>query len=134
MAGATLVFYDADCGLCSTMARWVHRIDRSGRVRTVPLGSGEADAYLGDLDARARAASVHVVTPGGERTSAGVAVLRLLEAVPITAGAARVLDHREAGREAVERLYRLLVRVRDGLAGDRPLTRPAGTSGPSGSS
>ncbi len=130
MAGCTFYFYDADCGLCSAMMRWVRRIDRRGRVRAVPLQSDEADAYLGDLDGLTRAGSMHVVTPGGERASGGLAVLRLLEAFPIASGAARLAAEREEGREAAERLYRLLVRVRDGLAG---VTSAAGTSGPSGS-
>jgi len=133
MAGRTLLFYDAGCGLCSTLMRWVHRVDRGGRVTFLPLDSPEADRFLGDLDARRRSASMHVVTPSGERASAGLAGLRLLEAIPISSGAARLLSNRPAGRAAAERLYHVLVRVRDGLAGDRPLTRPAGTSGPSGS-
>lgn len=134
MAGRTLLFYDAGCGLCSTLMRWVRRVDRARRVEFLPLDSIEADRFLGDLDARRRSASMHVVTPAGERTSAGLAGLRLLEAIPISSGVAHLLESRAAGRAAAERLYRVLVRVRDGLAGDRPLTRPAGTSGPSGSS
>ncbi len=134
MAGAVLVFYDAECGLCSALMGWVRRADRMHRLEFLPLDSREADAVLGDLDAGRRAASMHVVTPDGGRASAGMAGLRLLGAIPLTSGAARLLAGRPAGREAAERLYRLIVRVRDGLAGERPLTRPAGTSGPSGSS
>ncbi|OGS51519.1 MAG: hypothetical protein A3K65_06925 [Euryarchaeota archaeon RBG_16_68_12] len=133
MAGPTLLFYDADCGLCSAMMRWVRRIDRGGRVRAVALESGEADAYLGDLDLRRRHASMHVVAPGGERASAGRAMLLLLEAIPIASGAARLIAGRDAGREAAERAYAALVRVRDGLADARRFTRREGTSGPSGS-
>ncbi len=131
MAGRILYFYDADCGMCTAMMRWVRRIDRRGRVLAIPLQSREADPYLGDLDGPARAGSMHVVTPGAGRASGGLAVLRLLEAFPCAAGAARLAAGRPETRRAAERLYRILVVVRDGLGG---VTSCAGTSGPSGSS
>ena len=134
MAGRTLLFYDAGCGLCASLMRWVRRADRARRIDFVPLDSPQAEPFLGDLDPRLRSASMHVVTPEGERASAGLAGLRLLEAIPLSSGAARLLGARPAGRAAAERLYRFLVRVRDGLAGGAPVTPRGGTSGPSGSS
>lgn len=112
-----LLFYDADCGLCTFLRNWVHRIDRRGRVRSIPIGSREADPYLGDLGEDARFASMHVLTIPGQRTSAGIALLGLLEALPLGEGVAHLLRATEFGRRGSERLYGFLARFRSAMAG-----------------
>ena len=55
--------------------------DEVHRLLPVALGTPEADALLADLAPAERAASWHLVSPAGERTSAGAAappLLRLL--------------------------------------------------------
>ena len=114
--GRILLFYDADCRICSFLQRWVHRLDRSGRIRSIPLGSSEADAYLGALDDSERFGSMHVVGPDGRRETKGMALLRLVEALPMGRGAAGVLRGRERGREAAEWVYGAFLRLREALA------------------
>jgi len=76
-----ILIYDADCGFCRWSLRRVLALDRARRLRPVALGTPEADAQLADLTPAARAASWHLVSPDGVRTSAGEAappLLRLL--------------------------------------------------------
>ena len=116
MAGDTLLFYDADCGICSFLRGWVHRLDRSGRIRSIPLASSEADAYLGTLADSERFGSMHVVGLDRRREAKGMALLRLVEALPMGRGAAGVLRGRECGREAAEWVYEAFLRLRKALA------------------
>ncbi|TLZ72978.1 MAG: DUF393 domain-containing protein [Methanobacteriota archaeon] len=117
MAGREyLLFYDADCGLCTFFRNWVHRLDRGGRVRSIPLASLEANPFLGDLDADRRSASMHVVGPDGVRMSEGRGLLRLLEALPGLRGFSRLVQSSERGLVAAELVYTTTVLVRDGLA------------------
>ncbi len=117
MAGpGYLLFYDADCGICSSLRAWVHRLDRSGRIRSIPLASSDADAYLGALGDPERFGSMHVVGPDGRRETKGVALLRLVEALPMGWGAARLLESHESGRRASEFVYALFLHLRESLA------------------
>lgn len=52
--------------------------DRDHRLRPLALGTPEADALLHDLTEEQRNASWHLVSPDGERESAGPAAPRLL--------------------------------------------------------
>jgi predicted DCC family thiol-disulfide oxidoreductase YuxK len=76
-----ILIYDADCGFCRWSLRRVLALDRARRLRPVALGTPEADGQLADLTPAVRAASWHLVSPDGVRTSAGEAappLLRLL--------------------------------------------------------
>jgi predicted DCC family thiol-disulfide oxidoreductase YuxK len=94
------VIYDADCGFCKWCLAILLRRDRSGALRPLPLGTGEADRLLADLDVGEREASWHLVL-GGERFSAGAALapaLRLLRGGRLPAAAfARFPRATEAG-------------------------------------
>lgn len=85
-----ILIYDADCGFCRWSLRHVLALDRARRLRPVALGTPEADAQLADLTPGARAASWHLVSPDGARTSAGEAappLLRLLRGGRLPAAA-----------------------------------------------
>ncbi len=113
--GRTLLLYDQDCGICSFLRAWVHRLDRARRIRSIPIASKEADAFLAGLDGRERFASMHVIGPDGRRETHGMAMLRLVEALPMAGGFARLVASREAGRWASEFAYELLLRLRAAL-------------------
>ena len=113
--GYTL-FYDADCGICSFMRIWVHRLDCGRRVRSIPIGSPQAEPYLGDMEESERFGSMHVVGPDGRRESKGMALLRLVEALPMGRGAAGVLRGREGGRKAADLAYGAFLELREALA------------------
>ena len=77
-----ILIYDADCGFCRWSLARVLALDRAHRLRPVALGTPEADALLADMAPDERAASWHLVSPAGRRTSAGAAappLLRLLK-------------------------------------------------------
>ena len=113
--GYTL-FYDADCGICSFMRIWVHRLDRARRVRSIPIGSPQAEPYLGDMEESERFGSMHVVGPDGRRESKGMALLRLVEALPMGRGAAGLLREHGRGREAADWVYEAFSELREALA------------------
>ncbi len=117
MAGrGWLLFYDADCGLCSFFRNWVHRLDRRRRVRSIPLGSREADPFLEGLDDERRYGSMHAIGPDGELLGEGRALLYILEALPMVGGLARLMRSQERGLLAAEIVYTLLVLLREALA------------------
>lgn len=75
------VFYDADCGFCRWSLACVLSADRDRRLRPVQLQSAEAETLLRDLTVDERMRSWHLVSPDGQRASAGAAappLLRLL--------------------------------------------------------
>jgi predicted DCC family thiol-disulfide oxidoreductase YuxK len=77
-----IVFYDDDCGLCMWLLAKLLRMDRARRLRPLPLQGPRAEAALHDLTAEERMASWHLVSPGGERTSAGAALAPLFALLP----------------------------------------------------
>lgn len=77
-----VVLYDADCGLCKWLLSLFLRWDRAGRLRPLALQRPEADELLADLSPEQRAASWHLVSPAGVRTSAGPATAPLLSLLP----------------------------------------------------
>ena len=117
MADRTLLFWDADCGLCTFFRNLVLRLDLRGRIVSIPIGSRNADPYLGDLDEGRRWGSMHVVSPDGTRSSAGPALLHLLAALPLLRGVGGVLESRDRGVRLAGRIYGFTVRLREGLAG-----------------
>jgi predicted DCC family thiol-disulfide oxidoreductase YuxK len=75
------LLYDADCGFCKSIVSGVLAWDRHNRLVPVALQSAQAQALLSDLAPEQRLASVHLISPDGERLSAGsvpAALLRLL--------------------------------------------------------
>jgi predicted DCC family thiol-disulfide oxidoreductase YuxK len=67
------VIYDGNCGFCKWMLAGLLRHDTEHRLLPVALGTPEADELLGDLTPAERNASWHLVSPTGERESAGAA-------------------------------------------------------------
>ena len=75
------LLYDADCGFCRWALAGLLALDRDTRVRPLALQAPEAAALLADLDPTDRAASWHLLSPAGDRFSAGAGappLLRLL--------------------------------------------------------
>ena len=117
MQGRVLLFYDADCGLCTFFRDVVLRLDMHRRILSIPIASREADPYLGDLDEVHRWASMHVVGLDGVRSSAGCGFVELLTVLPLVNGLGRLLRIRDSGRRLADRVYGFTVRLRAGLAG-----------------
>ena len=77
-----IVLYDLDCGFCRWALAKVLAWDRTGRLRPVPIQSGEGQRLLGGVPEDERLASWHLVTADGELSSAGAAVPPLLRLLP----------------------------------------------------
>ena len=99
--------------MCRRLLAWLLRWDRGGRLEPVALQSREAAKLLGDLTPEQRLDSWHLVSPSGERFSAGAAfppLLRLLPGGgPPAAAAARLPGLTERG-------YRLVADHRSALS------------------
>jgi predicted DCC family thiol-disulfide oxidoreductase YuxK len=76
------VIYDADCGFCRWALALLLRLDRAHRLPPLALGTQRADALLPDLEPDERAASWHLVSPGGQRESASAALPFVLALLP----------------------------------------------------
>jgi predicted DCC family thiol-disulfide oxidoreductase YuxK len=76
------LLYDADCSFCLSLLSLVVRWDRDGRLQPIALQSGAADELLSDLTPQQRLASWHLLSPHGERWSAGAAFAPLLRLLP----------------------------------------------------
>lgn len=98
-----IFFYDADCGVCTWLARLAARLDRSQRLRLSPLTSPEADRALAHLTMEQRFSSSYLVLPDGRILSRargmaeGVGILLpflrpLLRGVLAVPGAGALLD------------------------------------------
>lgn len=107
--GTWLVFYDSDCGFCRWSLGLLLRLDRDHRLAPVKLSSPEADRFLGDLTEEQRTASWHLVSPGGQRWSAGSAL----------APVARLLRGGSGPAALLERAPRLADRGYDWVAAHR---------------
>jgi predicted DCC family thiol-disulfide oxidoreductase YuxK len=94
--------------LLAILLRW----DRAGRLRPVPLQGEEAAAELADLAPQARMESWHLVSPAGERWSAGAALAPMLRLLPHGALAAALAERFPA---PVERGYRWVAAHRSRL-------------------
>jgi len=108
---AALVLYDADCGLCGRLARW---LERHG-TRVVPIRSAVGDQELRDLSPGEREDSVHAVDDHGRRRSGADALPPILRALPHLGWAARAVEAAPAparwGYAAVTRHRRRLSRL-----------------------
>jgi predicted DCC family thiol-disulfide oxidoreductase YuxK len=85
------VLYDGDCGLCKWCMAGLLKRDRERRMLPLALQHPDADPLVGDLSTEERMASLHLVSPSGERLSGGAAMPALLRLVPGGAPAAAVL-------------------------------------------
>lgn len=81
MARWTLL-YDTDCGVCTWIMAGVLALDRQDRIAPRAIQSERGADLLSDLDPEERLASVHLVSPGGDRHSAGAALAPLLKLLP----------------------------------------------------
>ena len=91
-APAWSVFYDSECGLCMWLLAGFLRWDRARQLRPLPLQGEEAAAKLADLAPQARMESWHLLSPAGERWSAGAALGPLLRLLPRGALPAAVVE------------------------------------------
>jgi predicted DCC family thiol-disulfide oxidoreductase YuxK len=107
------LLYDADCGFCRASLALVLAADRDLWLRPVALGTPEADALLADMPEAERAASWHLVSPAGHRTSAGAAAAPLLRLLPAGRVPAAMLQ-RAPGM--TERAYRWVAEHRSTLS------------------
>jgi predicted DCC family thiol-disulfide oxidoreductase YuxK len=107
-----LVLYDGECGFCRASLGWLLRWDRRGRLEPVALQSARAADILAELSEEERMDSWHLVSPDGERWSAGAAAPQLLRLLPGGRVPARVLD---AAPGITERAYRFVARHRGSL-------------------
>jgi predicted DCC family thiol-disulfide oxidoreductase YuxK len=103
------LLYDADCGFCKVIVSAVLACDRHNRVVPRALQSAQAHALLSSLSPEDRLASVHLISPDGERFSAGSVPAPLLRLLP--AGTIPALG--------IARLPRLTSRAYDWVANHR---------------
>jgi predicted DCC family thiol-disulfide oxidoreductase YuxK len=82
LSGDWLVLYDPDCGFCRWSLGVLLALDRRRRLLPVKLGSVRADQLLSDLNPERRAASWHLVSPAGQRWSAGAALAPAARLLP----------------------------------------------------
>lgn len=107
------MLYDPDCGFCKWCMAQLLRWDRSRRLRPLALGSAEAERLLADLTPEQRIASWHLISPAGERRSAGAALPALLELLPGGRPPARALA---LAPGLTERAYRWVAEHRSQLS------------------
>jgi predicted DCC family thiol-disulfide oxidoreductase YuxK len=81
-----IVFYDADCRFCQSIAATLAQWDRGGRLRFATIQGPLGDEHLGDLDPGTRLASFHFIDLDGTRFSGGAALAPMIARLP--AGAA----------------------------------------------
>jgi predicted DCC family thiol-disulfide oxidoreductase YuxK len=79
---AWAVLYDADCGFCKYLLAALLRWDRAARLHPIALQRSEADDLLHELTPAERMESWHLISPAGERSSAGAAIPPLLRLLP----------------------------------------------------
>jgi predicted DCC family thiol-disulfide oxidoreductase YuxK len=107
------MFYDGDCKVCRLTTRLVLAADTRKRLRSIPIGSPEADPYLGHLSKKERFGSFHLYGDG-RLLSGAEAIGPLMELLPPMSAAGRLLGRSERARGASAWLYR-------GIAGRRAL-------------
>lgn len=107
-----IILYDADCGFCRWSLDKILAWDRRGRLRAVALQDPEADVLLGDMDRGHKMESWHLITPRGERWSAGTAVVPLARLLPAGAPIAFIAS---SFPKTTERVYAWVSRNRNRL-------------------
>src|SRR3989442_10901488 len=90
MSGPYVLLYDRDCGICSALSRWIHRVDVRGRIRFDTIQSGRA-LLTGIPDERMLDAW-HIDTPDAHVTTGADAMPALVGAFAIGAGLSPLLS------------------------------------------
>jgi predicted DCC family thiol-disulfide oxidoreductase YuxK len=104
------VFYDADCGFCTRTATLLRRVERSGRLRPMPLqrateiapGAPPEDRLLEEM---------HVRDTSGRWVAGGAAWLQIAHVVPLMKPLA-FLAELPILRSLVEPVYAVIARNR----------------------
>jgi len=128
MSGPYVLLYDRDCGICSALSRWIHRVDVRGRIRFESIQSGRG--LLAGIPDERMLDAWHIVTPDGHVTTGGDAVPTLVGAFPIGAGLGRLLAGSSGLMRQVHRLYAFLTRFRDRLVCRLDAAPPSAGSSP----
>ena len=81
-AATHVVLYDSDCGFCKWALDKILAWDRRRHLRPVAIQSDEGQTLLAEVPEAKRLDSWHLVSPTGERRSAGDAVAPLLRLLP----------------------------------------------------
>src|SRR6059036_3028307 len=89
MPAPTFLPTTRDCGICSALSRWIHRVDLRRRIRFESIQSGRA--LLTGIPEERMLDAWHIVTPDGRVTTGGEAVPTLVGAFPIGAGLEHLL-------------------------------------------
>jgi len=109
--GADLdVFYDADCGFCTRTALLLRRVDRSHRLRLMPLQRAAEVAPDAPVEDRLLE-EMHVRDGSGRWSSGGAAWLRIAHLVPLMKPLA-FLAELPVLRSMVEPVYAVIARNR----------------------
>jgi len=110
-----LVIYDAECGFCSSVARWLGRLDWRDKIRCAPLQSDELrDALEMSLE-RAKFAA-HVLEPDGRMWMEGGAVAACFDALlPFGLPVFRILSVVPGLHQLANGFYHLISRFRPKL-------------------
>jgi predicted DCC family thiol-disulfide oxidoreductase YuxK len=112
------VLYDAECGFCMWLLAALLRWDRASRLRPLALQRRAAAELLADLSLQTRMESWHLISPAGERRSAGAALPALLRLLPGGRHPAEALARFPA---LTERSYRWVAEHRSELS--KPVPR-----------
>jgi predicted DCC family thiol-disulfide oxidoreductase YuxK len=104
------VFYDADCGFCTRTAALLRRVDRSGRLRLMPLQ--RATEITADAPPEDRLLEeMHVRDSSGRWVAGGAAWLQIAHVVPLMKPLAFVAEL-PVLRSLVEPAYAVIARNR----------------------
>jgi len=108
------VLYDADCGFCAWLLSALLRWDRRSCLRPLALQRTEADDLLAELTREERMQSWHLISPSGERSSAGAAFPPLLRLLPGGGPLAAAAERQPA---LTDRAYGWVAKHRGALGG-----------------
>jgi predicted DCC family thiol-disulfide oxidoreductase YuxK len=111
--GRYVLLFDEDCSICSAASRLIRAVDIRRRIHVRPILASR-DLLRGVPEERILDA-FHVVSPDGRVTTGGDAVPVLVEAFPMGAGAARLLQESAALLALTHRAYSFAARFRDAL-------------------
>ncbi|HWV39170.1 MAG TPA: DUF393 domain-containing protein [Vulgatibacter sp.] len=110
-----LVIYDAECGFCSSVARWLGRLDWRDGICCQPLQSEELRDALG-MSLKQVKTSAHVLEPNGRMWSEGGAIAACFDALlPFGAPVFRTLYRVPGLHQLGDWIYHLISRLRPKL-------------------
>lgn len=107
------VFYDADCGLCTMVARMLRLLDVGRRLRLTPLQRFEATAPE-EPSRRELAARLHARDARGRWFAGPDAALRIAASIPITYPLS-VIGRLPGARHLADAGYDLVANNRDSI-------------------